>query len=93
MDRMSGRRVCKVCGATFHTKFKPSPAGEMCPCGAALVRRADDEPETVRNRLKIYHEQTEPIKSFYEAMGLLKIVHGQEKLEDTTALTAAALEA
>ena len=93
MDRMSGRRVCMVCGATFHTKFKPSPAGEMCPCGAELTIRKDDKPETVANRLKIYHEQTEPIKDFYAQMGLLKIVHGQEKLEDTTALTAAALEA
>ena len=93
MDRMSGRRVCQVCGATFHTKFKPSPAGEKCPCGADLIIRKDDKPETVANRLKIYHEQTEPIKDFYAQMGLLKIVHGQEKLEDTTALTAAALEA
>ena len=93
MDRMSGRRVCKACGATFHTKFKPSPAGENCPCGAELIRRADDDPEVVKSRLVIYHEQTEPLKDFYKAKGLLKIVHGQEKLEDTTALTAAALEA
>ena len=93
MDRMSGRRVCMVCGATFHTKFKPSPAGEKCPCGAELTIRKDDKPETVAFRLKTYHEQTEPIKDFYAQMGLLKIVHGQEKLEDTTALTAAALEA
>ena len=93
MDRMSGRRVCMTCGATFHTKFKPSPAGDKCPCGAELTIRKDDKPETVANRLKIYHEQTEPIKDFYAQMGLLKIVHGQEKLEDTTALTAAALEA
>ena len=93
MDRMSGRRVCKACGATFHTKFKPSPAGEKCPCGADLIRRADDDPEVVKSRLVIYHDQTEPLKAFYESKGLLKIVHGQEKLEDTTALTAAALEA
>ena len=93
MDRMSGRRVCKTCGATFHTKFKPSPAGEKCPCGADLIRRADDDPEVVKSRLVIYHDQTEPLKAFYESKGLLKIVHGQEKLEDTTALTAAALEA
>ncbi len=93
MDRMSGRRVCMACGATFHTKFKPSPAGEKCPCGAELTIRKDDKPETVAFRLKTYHEQTEPIKDFYAQMGLLKIVVGQEKLEDTTALTAAALEA
>lgn len=93
MDRMSGRRVCNSCGATFHTKFKPSPAGDSCHCGSELIRRADDDPEVVRSRLVIYHEQTEPLKAFYEEKGLLKIVHGQERLEDTTALTAAALEA
>lgn len=92
MERMAGRRVCKACGATFHTKFKPSPNGENCSCGEALTRRADDDPEVVLSRLRIYHEQTEPLKAFYEERGLLKIVHGQEKLEDTTALTAAALE-
>lgn len=92
MERMAGRRVCKACGSTFHTKFKPSPAGENCSCGAELTRRADDDPEVVRSRLRIYHEQTEPLKAFYESRGLLKIVHGQERLEDTTALTAAALE-
>lgn len=93
MDRMSGRRVCPDCGSTFHTKFKPSPAGESCHCGSKLIRRADDDPEVVRSRLVIYHDQTEPLKAYYEEKGLLKIVQGQEKLEDTTALTAAALEA
>ena len=92
MTRMSGRRVCKKCGATFHTKFKPSPNGENCPCGEPLTIRADDDPEVVKSRLVIYHEQTEPLKEFYAKKGLLKIVEGQEKLEDTTALTTAALE-
>ena len=64
-----------------------------CPhCGEALSIRPDDDPEVVKSRLVIYHEQTEPLKDFYEKKGLLKIVYGQEKLEDTTALTAAALE-
>ncbi len=93
MARMAGRRVCKKCGATFHTMFKPSPNGETCVCGEPLTIRKDDDPEVVKSRLAIYHEQTEPLKDFYESRGLLKIVHGQEKLEDTTALTAAALEA
>jgi adenylate kinase len=93
MERMAGRRVCRECGATFHTMFKPSPNGEKCRCGADLIRRADDDPEVVKSRLVTYHETTEPLKDFYEAKGLLKIVHGQEKLEDTTALMAAALEA
>ena len=93
MTRMSGRRVCKKCGATYHTKYKPSPAGENCGvCGEPLTIRADDDPEVVKSRLVIYHEQTEPLKAFYKEKGLLKIVYGQEKLEDTTALTAAALE-
>lgn len=91
MERMGGRRVCKACGATYHTKYNPSPAGDKCACGEPLTIRADDDPEVVKSRLVIYHEQTEPLKSFYEAKGLLKIVYGQEKLEDTTALTMAAL--
>ena len=93
MTRMSGRRVCKKCGATYHTKYKPSPAGENCGnCGEPLTIRADDDPEVVKSRLVIYHEQTEPLKEFYDKKGLLKIVYGQEKLEDTTALTQKALE-
>lgn len=92
LQRMSGRRVCKKCGATFHITDNPSPNGDKCPCGEELSIRADDAPEVVANRLKTYHEVTEPIKEFYAEKGLLKIVEGQEKLEDTTALTAAALE-
>ena len=91
MERMGGRRVCKKCGATFHTKYKPSPNGDKCPCGEELTIRADDDPEVVKSRLVIYHEQTEPLKDFYREKGLLKIVEGQEKLEDTTALMFAAL--
>ena len=93
MTRMSGRRVCKKCGATYHVKYKPSPVGENCGvCGEPLTIRADDDPAVVKSRLEIYHAQTEPLKEFYDQKGLLKIVYGQEKLEDTTALTAAALE-
>ena len=92
MDRMAGRRVCRACGATFHVKYKPSPNGENCRCGEPLTRRADDDPEVVASRLKVYHDQTEPLKKFYEERGKLKIVIGQEKLEDTTKLTAEALE-
>ena len=92
MDRMAGRRVCRACGATFHVKYKPSPNAENCRCGEPLTRRADDDPEVVASRLKVYHDQTEPLKKFYEERGKLKIVIGQEKLEDTTKLTAEALE-
>ena len=93
VERMSGRRVCKKCGATYHTKYNPSPKGEICgKCGDPLTIRADDDPKVVKDRLDVYHAQTEPLKDFYRDKGLLKIVIGQEKLEDTTALTKAALE-
>jgi adenylate kinase len=93
VERMSGRRVCSACGATFHTKYNPSAKGDECDkCGAPLSIRRDDAPEVVKSRLDIYHESTEPLKDFYAAKGLLRLVEGQEKLEDTTALTLAALE-
>lgn len=92
LKRMSGRRVCTACGATFHTEYKPSPAGDKCPCGATLTVRDDDKPEVVKQRLETYHEVTEPLKDFYGKKGKLKIVYGQERLEDTTALTKKALE-
>ncbi len=93
LERMSGRRVCKACGATFHVKYNPSPNGDRCVCGEELTIRADDDPDVVRSRLETYHDLTEPLKDFYGKKGKLKIVIGQEKLEDTTALTRAALEA
>ena len=92
LTRMAGRRVCKKCGATFHTEFKPSPMGEMCPCGEPLTRRSDDDPEVVKSRLDTYHSTTEPLKDYYAAKNMLKIVEGQDKLEDTTALVSAVLE-
>ncbi len=92
LKRMGGRRVCKKCGATYHTEYNPSPNGENCACGEPLTIRSDDDPKVVSQRLETYHELTEPLKDFYEAKGKLKIVEGQEKLEDTTALTAKALE-
>jgi len=93
VKRMSGRRVCEKCGASYHIDYKPSADGKTCDkCKAELVIRKDDKPEVVLDRLNVYHEQTEPIKDFYAANGILKIVEGQEKLEDTTALTFAALK-
>lgn len=93
MTRMTGRRVCLQCGATFHTEYKkPSKDGICDLCGAELSIRKDDAPETVADRLKVYHEQTEPLKDYYEKAGKLKIVVGQEEVADTTALTFAALE-
>lgn len=93
LRRMGGRRVCKACGATYHVEYNPSPKGESCGvCGETLTVRADDKPEVVQSRLQVYHSQTEPLKDYYAARGILKTVEGQERLEDTTALVAAALE-
>lgn len=91
--RMGGRRVCPVCSATYHVDFKPSKDGEHCDNdGALLTLRRDDSPEVVADRLRIYHEQTEPLKDYYASKGRMKIVVGQEKVEDTTKLTDAAID-
>ena len=92
VTRMSGRRVCPKCGATYHTKFNPSTAGDNCDkCGEALSIRKDDAPEVVKSRLVVYHDETEPLKEYYSKKGLVKTVNGQEKLEDTARLTFEAL--
>ena len=91
-SRLSGRRVCLKCGATYHTAYKkPKQEGICDVCGEKLVQRKDDMPETVLDRLKTYHEQTEPLKGFYEKKGILRVVEGQEEVADT-ALTFRALE-
>lgn len=91
--RLSGRRVCLKCGATYHTEYKrPKTEGICDACGESLVQRKDDMPETVLDRLKTYHEQTEPLKGYYEKKGILRVVEGQEEVADTTALTFKALE-
>ncbi len=91
--RLSGRRVCLKCGATYHTEYKkPKTEGVCDVCGDKLVQRKDDMPETVLDRLKTYHEQTEPLKDYYAKKGNLRVVEGQEAVTDTTALTMKALE-
>ena len=93
VKRMSGRRFCEKCGASYHTEYKKSEVEGVCnQCGGKLVIRKDDEPETVKNRLNVYHEQTEPLKDFYKSCGKLIIVEGQDKVEDTTRLVLDALE-
>ena len=90
--RMSGRRVCGKCGASYHTIFKKPQTENVCDlCGDTLVIRKDDEPETVLNRLKVYHDQTEPLKDYYKAQGKLITVEGQDEVADTTALVQKAL--
>ena len=91
-QRVSGRRVCLDCGATYHVDFKPSKVAGVCDaCGKELVVRKDDQPETVISRLKTYHEQTAPLKGYYEAQGKLVTVEGQEKVEDTSRATLEAI--
>ncbi len=93
VSRMSGRRVCPKCGATFHIEYKKPAVDGICNnCSEALIIRKDDEPATVLERLKIYHAETEPLKDYYGKKGILRIVEGQEEVADTTALTLKAME-
>ena len=92
VTRMSGRRVCPTCGASYHIEYKKPEKDGICnACGAELVIRKDDEPATVLDRLHVYHEQTEPLKDYYAKTGKLLTVIGQEEVADTTKLTFAAL--
>ena len=92
-SRMSGRRVCLKCGASYHLEYKRSEKEGICDyCGDRLVQRRDDAPETVLERLKVYHEQTEPLKEYYNNKGKLKTVRGQAEIADTTKLVFEALE-
>lgn len=93
MERMSGRRVCPKCGASYHivTK-KPLKDGICDKCGAELTQRKDDKPETVADRLKVYHDQTEPLKGFYEKAGKLAVVDGIGSISDISARVMHALE-
>lgn len=93
MKRLSGRRVCPSCGASYHIDYKkPAKDGVCNVCGDTLIQRADDKPETIADRLVVYHNQTEPLKDYYKAAGKLVIVEGQEEVKDTTALVLKALE-
>ena len=85
MQRMSGRRVCESCGASYHLVAVPPKTPGVCDnCGGKLVQRKDDAPETVKARLEVYHQETEPLKAFYEQRGLLKPVENQSTVEGTT---------
>ncbi len=91
--RMSGRRVCKDCGSSYHLEYKAPKAEGVCDaCEGELIQRKDDAPETVLDRLAVYHKQTEPLKDYYSKKGILRIVEGQEEIADTSALTLKALE-
>ena len=90
--RLGGRRVCPACGASYHLEYKKPAKDGICNlCGAELIQRKDDAPETVLERLALYHAQTEPLKNYYSKTGKLKSVPGQEEVADTTKLVFEAL--
>ena len=92
VKRMSGRRTCKNCSATFHIVSNPPQVEGKCDfCGGELGIRKDDAPETVKARLDTYHKETEPLKDFYQQRGKLKVVEGQPTIEETTAVIKKAL--
>ena len=93
IGRMSGRRVCSKCGASYHIANKPPKAEGICDsCGGELVQRKDDAPETVLDRLEVYHTQTEPLKDFYAAKGILRTADGTLGIEKSIEATLKALE-
>ena len=83
VKRMSGRRSCPKCGASYHIEFIPPKKEGVCDnCGSDLIQRADDNPETVQNRLTVYHEQTQPLIDFYEKKGALRTVDGTKEMKE-----------
>ena len=86
INRMGGRRACVACGATYHIVYNAPKTEGICDvCGKELIIRDDDQPETVKNRLKVYHEQTQPLIDFYEGKGVLKSVDGTADMKDVFA--------
>ena len=86
VNRMSGRRACLNCGATYHLISIPPKVEGICDrCGSKIVLREDDKPETVQKRLKVYHEQTQPLIEYYSGKGVLKEVDGTQPMDDVFA--------
>ena len=83
IHRMAGRRACVGCGATYHVEFNPPKVTDVCDvCGEELVLRDDDKPETVKNRLNVYHEQTKPLIDYYEKQGIVNTIDGTQTMEE-----------
>lgn len=94
IDRMAGRRVCLKCGATFNINSAPPSTPDVCDkCGDTLIFRDDDQPETVANRLKVYHEQTQPLIDYYKEKEVLKEIDGTVGMEETFQTIVDVLEA
>ncbi len=93
IERLAGRLECKSCGTTYHKEHRPPKVDGKCDrCGGDLRVRDDDKPETVKQRLKTYHTQTKPLVDYYKEKGMLRVVSGQEKIEDTHKAVLSALE-
>jgi len=83
VDRLSGRRSCPLCGANYHVLTLPSDAGDTCEkCGAKIIRRKDDEPDTVKKRLEVYHRRTAPLIEYYKSQGVLKTIDGNRRIDE-----------
>lgn len=83
IGRMSGRRACVGCGATYHVVYNPTKVEDVCDaCGEKLILREDDKPETVKNRLNVYHEQTQPLIDYYKGQDILVEVDGTQNMDD-----------
>ena len=92
-QRVSGRRVCPGCGNSYHIETKKPQTDGVCDrCGTTLVQRKDDEPQTVQERLHVYHEQTEPLRDYYAAAGKLLVVDGQQGIQEIAEQTLALLK-
>lgn len=92
-QRVSGRRVCPSCGNSYHIETKKPQKDGVCDrCGTTLVQRKDDEPQTVQERLHVYHEQTEPLRDYYAAAGKLLVVDGQQGIQEIAEQTLALLK-
>jgi len=93
LERLTGRRVCKQCGATFHTVFNAPKQQDVCDkCGGALYQRSDDTLETALNRLKVYNTQTEPLIAYYNNQGLLKRIQGDKEIKQVFSDVLSVLE-
>jgi adenylate kinases len=94
IKRMSGRRACVGCGATYHIVYNPTKEEGICDrCGKELILRDDDKPETVENRLNVYHEQTQPLIDYYNNKGVLQEVDGTKDMQEVFDAIVAVLEA
>ena len=93
INRMSGRRACTACGGTYHIKYAPTKVEGVCDaCGGTLVLRDDDKPETVKKRLEVYHEQTQPLIDYYSKKNVLKTVDGTQDVAEVFAAIVKILE-